>query len=99
MFPTLQISPCTTTGSTVDDWPDNLEAVTLKIRNSIKRRTFKFLKMKYIVYKYVWENINDAEVVMSRGLNIEAFALQLSDMYEHLGKFIYIIKVFVYITT
>ncbi|KAI9364547.1 hypothetical protein BD770DRAFT_313774 [Pilaira anomala] len=50
-------------------------------------RTHRFLKMKFIVYKYVFEHINDEETVMNRGLNVETFALQLSDMYENLGNF------------
>ncbi|KAG0744629.1 hypothetical protein G6F37_013227 [Rhizopus arrhizus] len=41
-----------------------------KIRSRDFPKTLNFLKMKFIVYK---------------GLNVEAFALHLSDMYEDLG--------------
>lgn len=56
-----------------------------KIRSRDFPKTLNFLKMKFIVYKYVWENIHDSDIVFNRGLNVEAFALHLSDMYEDLG--------------
>lgn len=61
-----------------------------RIRTRDFSRNMNFLKMKFIVYKYVWENIHNSDVVFNRGLNVEAFALQLSDMYEDLGNLIVI---------
>ncbi|KAI9325625.1 hypothetical protein BD770DRAFT_355443 [Pilaira anomala] len=55
-----------------------------RIDTHLFERNHRFLKLKYIVYKYGWEHIHDEDVVMNRGLNVEAFALQLSDMYEYL---------------
>ncbi|KAG1302383.1 hypothetical protein G6F60_008125 [Rhizopus arrhizus] len=43
-------------------------------------RMSQFFKMKFIVFKHVWEHINENEVVISRYLNVEALALQLSDI-------------------
>ncbi|KAG1181470.1 hypothetical protein G6F46_006604 [Rhizopus delemar] len=40
--------------------------------------------MKFIVFKHVWEHINGNKFVINRGLSVEAFALQLGDMYEDL---------------
>lgn len=54
-------------------------------------RMSQFFKMKFIVFKHVWEHINENEVVISRYLNVEALALQLSDMYEGLGNVIFIL--------
>jgi hypothetical protein len=56
-------------------------------------RMSQFFKMKFIVFKYVWEHINDNEVVISRYLSVEALALQLSDMYEDLDNVIFYIIV------
>lgn len=56
-------------------------------------RMSQFFKMKFIVFKHVWEHINENEVVISRYLNVEALALQLSDMYEGLGNVIFYIIV------
>lgn len=50
-----------------------------------------FLKMKLIVYKYAWENIHNSDIVFNRGLNVEAFDLQLGEMYEDLRNLIVII--------
>lgn len=61
------------------------QARRIKIRDFAK--THQFLKIKFVVYKHVWENIGDTNMVINRGLNVEAFALQLSDMYEDLGKY------------
>lgn len=52
-------------------------------------RSHLFLKLKFIVYKYVWEHINDEDIVINRGLNVETFALQVSDMYETLGSYFF----------
>lgn len=78
----------------VDD--DGMVISTFARRIKVKDfpRTSQFLKMKFIVFKHVWEHINDSDVVINRGLNVEAFALQLSDMYEDLGNVIFYIIVF-----
>lgn len=54
-------------------------------------RMSQFLKMKFIVFKHVWEHINGNKFVINRGLSVEAFALQLGDMYEDLGNVIFYI--------
>lgn len=52
-------------------------------------RSQNFLKMKYMVYKYVWKNIRDKDVVAGHGLNIEAYDLQVMTLYDNLGKYIH----------
>jgi hypothetical protein len=46
----------------------------------------EFKKLKYAIYKYVFENIKNERIVAQRNLNIEAFALNLFDMHEELGN-------------
>lgn len=48
-------------------------------------------KLTYIIYRYVWENINNPAVVANKAdkqseRDIEAFALTLIDMHENLGN-------------
>jgi hypothetical protein len=45
-----------------------------------------YKKLKYILMKYVFENINNEEMVPSRYLNVEVFAMALYDLHEELGK-------------
>lgn len=45
-----------------------------------------FKKMKYIIYKYVWENVSNEQMVIGCGLNVETLALEVNDMYENLGN-------------
>ncbi|KAI7868387.1 uncharacterized protein EV154DRAFT_540880 [Mucor mucedo] len=68
----------------VDDDGEIIPTLAKRVRTKEFQRTHQFLKMKFVVYKHVWENIQDQNVVINRGLNSEAFALQLSDMYEDL---------------
>ncbi|CAO0802404.1 unnamed protein product [Mucor circinelloides] len=42
------------------------------------------LKLKYMIYKYVWQNIDDENVVQQQRLNKEVFAHHLSDLHEDL---------------
>lgn len=82
----------------VDDDGEIIPTLAKRVRTKEFQRTHQFLKMKFVVYKHVWENIQDQNVVINRGLNSEAFALQLSDMYEDLGKLIYAFKyIYIYI--
>lgn len=69
---------------------DGLVVATLarRIRSKDIPKAHQLLKVKFVVYKHVWEHIDDRNMVINRGLNLEAFALQLSDMYEELGKLI-----------
>lgn len=70
----------------VDDEGAVIPSLARRVRTKEFQRTHQFLKMKFVVYKHVWEHIQDQNIVINRGLNVEAFALQLSDMYEELGK-------------
>ncbi|KAG1089693.1 hypothetical protein G6F42_019910 [Rhizopus arrhizus] len=42
------------------------------------------LKLKYMIYKYVWQNIDDENVVQQQRLNKELFAHHLSNLHEDL---------------
>ncbi|EPB89589.1 hypothetical protein HMPREF1544_03521, partial [Mucor circinelloides 1006PhL] len=42
------------------------------------------LKFKYMIYKYVWQNIDDVNVVQQQRLNKELFDYHLSDFHEDL---------------
>jgi hypothetical protein len=44
-------------------------------------------KLKYVLMKYVFENIRNEEMVPSRFLNIDTFAMGLYDLHEELGKY------------
>ncbi|KAG1064077.1 hypothetical protein G6F42_027076 [Rhizopus arrhizus] len=44
------------------------------------------LKFKYMIYKYVWQNIDDVNVVQQQRLNKELFDYHLSDFHEDLCK-------------
>ncbi|KAF1807245.1 hypothetical protein FB192DRAFT_1273576 [Mucor lusitanicus] len=46
------------------------------------------VKLKYMIFKYVWQNIDDENVVQQQRLNKELFAHHLSDMHEDFCKFI-----------
>lgn len=70
----------------IDEEGNVIGTTARRIDTHLFERSHRFLKFKFIVYKYVWEHIHDEDVVMNRGLNVEAFALQLSDMYEDLGN-------------
>lgn len=48
-----------------------------------------FKKLKYVLMKYVFENINNEDMVPPRFLNVEPFALALFDLHEELGMFKY----------
>lgn len=73
----------------VDEEGTVLPTLATKVRLRDFQRSQQFLKMKYIVYKYVWENIDNNTIVTGRGDNIDAFALEVSSMYEDLGKLQY----------
>lgn len=45
------------------------------------------LKLKYyMIYKYVWQNTDDENVVQQQRLNKELFAHHLSDLHKDLCK-------------
>ena len=48
------------------------------------------LKFKYMIYKYVWQNIDDVNVVQQQRLNKELFDYHLSDFHEDLCKYTFI---------
>ena len=45
-----------------------------------------FFKLKFMIHKHVWENINDTQLVMFRGTTQEIFAVSLAEQYDNLGK-------------
>ena len=49
--------------------------------------TQRFYKPKFIVYKYVWETIDEDCVYMSNGGSVDTFATEFSRMYDDPGKF------------
>lgn len=69
----------------IDDDGNVIATTATRIRTK-DYKNMRLLKMKFIIYKYVWERITNDEIVISRGLNIETFALQLIDMYDDLGN-------------
>lgn len=46
------------------------------------------LKLKYMIYKYVWQNIDNEEIVEQEKLVKESFARYFSDLHDDLCKFI-----------
>jgi len=52
------------------------------------------LKLKYMIYKYVWQNIDDENVVQQQRLNKELFDYHLSDFHEDLCKYTFIEPLF-----
>ena len=58
-----------------------------RIRTRKFPRTQRFYKLKFMVYKYVWENIEEDFVYMSNGSSVDTFATEVSRMYDDLGKF------------
>ena len=70
----------------VDDNGRVIPTMAKRIKSRDLPRNAEFLKMKFVVYKHIWENIHDKKVVNDKGLIIEPFALELSDMYADLGK-------------
>lgn len=74
---------------TLDDDGNIIGTTATKIRVRDLEKNHKFLKLKYILYKYVFENIYNEDMVMGKGLNVEAFATQLNTSYEKLGEFFF----------
>ena len=70
----------------VDDDGNVIRTAARRIKAREFPRNRKFVKMKFVVYKHIWEHIRDARVVNQRNLVAEPFALELSDMYADLGK-------------
>lgn len=73
----------------LDDDGKIIGTTATKIRVRDLEKNHKFLKLKYILYKYVFENIYNEDMVMGKGLNVEAFATQLNTSYEKLGEFFF----------
>ncbi|KAI7895427.1 uncharacterized protein EV154DRAFT_495917 [Mucor mucedo] len=69
---------------TLDDDGNIIGTTATKIRVRDLEKNHKFPKLKYILYKYVFENIYNEDMVMGKGLNVEAFATQLNTSYEKL---------------
>lgn len=42
------------------------------------------VKIRYMLYKYVWEQIDNEDVVLQKDLVKESFALHLSDLHDDL---------------
>ncbi|KAI8327640.1 hypothetical protein BD560DRAFT_336127 [Blakeslea trispora] len=70
----------------VDDDGNVIRSAAKKVKTREFPRNREFVKMKFIVYKHIWEHIGDSKVVNQKNLTVEPFALELSDMYADLGK-------------
>jgi hypothetical protein len=46
----------------------------------------RLVKLRYIIYKYVWQNIDNENIVRQEKLNKEPFAHYLSDLHDDLCK-------------
>ncbi|KAI7889656.1 uncharacterized protein EV154DRAFT_514094 [Mucor mucedo] len=64
---------------TLDDDGNIIGTTATKIRIRDLEKNHKFLKLRY-----VFENIYNEDMVMGKGLNVEAFATQLNTSYEKL---------------
>jgi hypothetical protein len=63
-----------------------MTARALRIRQIDPNMDKPFKKLKYIIMKYVFENITNEEMVPSKFLNVEVFALALFDLHDELSK-------------
>ncbi|KAG2191492.1 hypothetical protein INT47_013067 [Mucor saturninus] len=70
--------------ATLDDDRKIIGTTATKIRVRDLEKNHKFLKLKFILYKYVFENIYNEDMVMGKGFNVKAFATQLNTSYEKL---------------
>ncbi|KAI8332183.1 hypothetical protein BD560DRAFT_341301 [Blakeslea trispora] len=70
----------------VDDDGNVIRSAAKKVKTREFPRNREFVKMKFIVYKHIWEHIGESKVVNQKNLTVEPFALELSDMYADLGK-------------
>lgn len=71
----------------VDEEGNLIPTLATRVRVRDFPRDQGFLKMKFIIFKYVLENIDNQEKVAGRGDNIDKFAGQVSDMYVNLRKY------------
>ena len=60
------------------------QAQRIRVRDFDRRQ--RFYKLKFMVYKYVWENIDEDFVTLSDGSSIDTFATEVSRMYTDLGN-------------
>lgn len=51
-------------------------------------------KVRYIIHKYVWQNIDNENVVKQERLNKEVFAHYLDDLHGDLCKYEYSVALF-----
>ncbi|OBZ82262.1 hypothetical protein A0J61_09688 [Choanephora cucurbitarum] len=58
------------------------QAQRIRVRDFDRRQ--RFYKLKFMVYKYVWENIDEDFVTLSDGSSIDTFATEVSRMYTDL---------------
>ncbi|CEP08535.1 hypothetical protein [Parasitella parasitica] len=67
----------------VDD-DNNLIPSTARRMHADSYDNKKLLKLKYMIYKYVWQNIDNEDVVIQDKLVKESFAHYFSDLHDEL---------------